>query len=108
MILLRALPLPPPKSDLDDEQKRDMLASPQYLQEREASADQPRVYHSYTENSVSISSCFRASAGRPAAVFSRKRKSSQEENKPGFMKNWRNENEHFEKLILKVFMKWKN
>ena len=25
-----------------------------------------------------------------------------------FMKNWRNEKEHFEKLILEVFMKWKN
>ena len=24
------------------------------------------------------------------------------------MKNWRNNKEHFEKLILEVFMKWKN
>ena len=46
--------------------------------EREASADQPRVYHSYREKSVSNSLHFRASAGRPAAVFSHKRKSSQE------------------------------
>ena len=30
---------PPPESDLDDEQIRNMLASPLYLQEREASAD---------------------------------------------------------------------
>ena len=69
---------PPPESDLDHEQIRNMLASPLYLQEREASADRPRVHHSFRENSVSSSSHFRTSAGRPAAVFSHKRKSSQE------------------------------
>ena len=35
---------PPRGSDLDDEQIRTMLASPLYLQEREASADRSRVY----------------------------------------------------------------
>ena len=40
----------PRKSDLDDEQLQVMLASLLYLQEREASVDQPRVYHSYREN----------------------------------------------------------
>ena len=30
---------PPPESDLDDDQIRNILASPLYLQEREASAD---------------------------------------------------------------------
>ena len=69
---------PPPESDVDGEQKRDMLASPLYLQEREASADPPRVYHSCRENSVSSSSRFRPSAERPAAVFSHRRQSSQE------------------------------
>ena len=69
---------PPLDSDLDDEQIRSMLASPLYLQEREASADRSRVYHSYNESSVSSSSHFRASAGRFAAVFSHIRKSSQE------------------------------
>ena len=64
----------PPESDLDDEQMRNMLASG----EREASADRSRVCHSYRENSVSSSSRFRASAGRPAAVFSHKRKSREE------------------------------
>ena len=49
----------PPESDLDD-----MLASTLFLQEREASADRSRVYHSHRENSVSSSSHFRASAGR--------------------------------------------
>ena len=38
MILLRAC-YSHPESDLDDEQIRDMLASPLYLQEREARAD---------------------------------------------------------------------
>ena len=67
----------PPESDLDDEQTRNMLASPLYLQEREVSADRSRVYHSFRENSVSSPSHFRDSAGKPAAVFSHKRKSSQ-------------------------------
>ena len=31
-----------------------------------------------------------------------------EESRPDFMKNWRNEKEHFEKLIQEIFMKWKN
>ena len=44
----------------------------------EASADRSQVYHSYSENSVSSSSHFRTGAGRPAAVFSHKRKSNQE------------------------------
>ena len=68
---------PPPESDLDD-QVRKMLASPLYLQEREASADRPRVYHSFRENSVSSSSHFRESVGKPAAMFSHKREWSQE------------------------------
>ena len=68
----------PPESDLDDEQIRNTLASPLYLQEREASADRSRVYHSFREDSVSSSSHFRESAGKLAAVFSHKRKSSQE------------------------------
>ena len=46
-------------SDLDDEQIRTLLASPLYLQEREASADRSRVYHSLRANSVSSSSHFR-------------------------------------------------
>ena len=69
---------PPPESDVDDEQIRTLLASPLYLQEREASADRLRVYHSIRENSVSSSSHFSECAGKPAAMFSHKRKSSQE------------------------------
>ena len=68
---------PPPESDLDDEQIRNMLASPLYLQESEVSADRPRVCHSFGETSVSSSAHFRESAGKPATVFSHK-KSSQE------------------------------
>ena len=65
----------PPESDWDDEQIRNLLASPLYLQKREASADRSRVYHSFSENSMSSSSHFRESAGKPAAVLSHKRKS---------------------------------
>ena len=39
----------PHESDFDDDQIRNMLASPLYLQEREASADRPRVDHSSRE-----------------------------------------------------------
>ena len=69
---------PPPEPDLDDEQLRDMLASPLYLQEREASVDRSRVCQSYREKTVSSSSHFRASVGSLAAVFSNNGKSSQE------------------------------
>ena len=58
-----SIAIPPPESDVEDEEMMDVLASPLYLQEREASADQPRVYHSCRESSVSSSSRFRASAG---------------------------------------------
>ena len=54
---------PPPGSDLDDELMRNMLTSPPFFQEREASADRSRVYHSFRENSVLSSSHFRESAG---------------------------------------------
>ena len=50
---------PPPESDLHDDQLRNMLASPLYIQEGEASAHRPRVYYSLRENSVSSSSHFR-------------------------------------------------
>ena len=46
--------------------------------EREASADRSRVYHSFRENSVFSSSHLRESAGKYVAVFSQKRKASQE------------------------------
>ena len=59
---------PPPESHLDDEQIRTMLASPLYLQETEARADRSRVCHSLRENSVSSSSHFRESTGRPVAI----------------------------------------
>ena len=63
---------PPPESDWDDEKIKNMLASPQYLQEREASTDRSRVYRSFRENSVSSSSHFRESAGKLVAMFSHK------------------------------------
>ena len=42
----------PPESDLNDEQIRTMLVSPLYLQEREASVDRSRVYHSLREKPI--------------------------------------------------------
>ena len=44
---------PPPESDLDDDQIRNMVASPLYPQEREVSADQSRVDHSFREHLTS-------------------------------------------------------
>ena len=67
MILLQASRLLPPESELDDEQIRNMVALPLYLQKREASADRSRVYHFLRQNSVSSSSHFRESTGKPAA-----------------------------------------
>ena len=67
-----------PESDVDDDQIRNMLAPPLYLQEREASADRPRVDHSFRENSVTSSAHFRERAGKPAAMFSHKGNPSQE------------------------------
>ena len=50
---------PSPKSDLDYDQIRNILTSPLYLQEGEASAYQSLVYHSFRENLVSSSCHFR-------------------------------------------------
>ena len=49
---------PPLASELDDDQTRNMLASPLYSQEREASAGRSRVCNSFRVNSVSSSSHF--------------------------------------------------
>ena len=68
----------PHASDLDDEQIRALLASPLYLQEREASADRSQVYHPARENLVSSSSQVPKSTWKPVALFSSKRKWSQE------------------------------
>ena len=45
----------PPDSDLDGEQIRALLASPLYLQDREANAERSQVYHSARENLMFIS-----------------------------------------------------
>ena len=68
----------PSESDFDDEQIRARLASPLYLQEREASADRSQVYHSVRENLVSSSFQVPKSSGKPVALLSSERKSSQE------------------------------
>ena len=69
----------PPESDLDDEQIRALLASPLYMQEREANADRSQLYHSVREkNLMSGSSQVPKSMERPVALFSTKNRSNQE------------------------------
>ena len=68
----------PTDSEVDDAQIVRILASPLYVQEREASADPSRNYHSNRGISLSKSSVFRSSAGRPAPKFSHQSKSSKE------------------------------
>ena len=72
---IATLPLDP---DIDDERIGKMLASPLYLQEREASADLPQVYHFKNENSVSSSEQISAGTGRAVALSSHKSKASPE------------------------------
>ena len=59
---------PPPDSDLDDDEIRALLASPLYLQEREANAERLQVYHSVRENLMSSSSQDPLSTERPGAL----------------------------------------
>ena len=77
-----------------------MLASPLSAQESEASADPSWTYRLHRENSVSSSSFFRSSAGKLAAEFSRRSKSSREshsdagqfaENIKKFRSSWKHE-----------------
>ena len=60
---------PLPESDSDDEQLRALLASPLYLQEREAIAERSQVYHSERENLLSSSSQDPTLTGKPVAMF---------------------------------------
>ena len=76
--LLRKASRHHPDSDLDDEQLRALLASPLYLQEREANAERSQVYHSERENLMSSSSQDPISTGKPVALFSSKKWLNQE------------------------------
>ena len=60
----------PPESDFDDEQLRALLASPLYLQEREASAEKTQVYHSERGNLISSLSQDPICTGKPVALCS--------------------------------------
>ena len=62
----------PPKSDLDDEHLRTLLASPLYLHERGASAERSQVYNSEREHLMSSSSQnpTTGDTGKLVAVFS--------------------------------------
>ena len=74
-ITAESIATPPPESNLDDEQIRALLASPLYLWERNKCGP---ITHSVRENLVSSSSQVPKSTGKPVALFSSKRKSSQE------------------------------
>ena len=60
---------PPPESDFHDDQIRALLASPLYLQKREANVERTQVYHSVTENLMSSASQDPISTGRPGALL---------------------------------------
>ena len=65
-------------AEMDDEHTRNSLASPLYIQEREASASLLQVYHSQRENlSQSAQSIF-SKHGNPSTGCHKKRKSNQE------------------------------
>ena len=55
-----------------------LLASPLYLQEREANADRSQVYHSVRENWMSSSSQDPKSTGKPVVLFSSRNRSNEE------------------------------
>ena len=67
-------PSRPQEADFDDEQIRALLASPLYLQEREASAERSQVDHSERESLMSSSSQDPkpVGTGKPVALFSSK------------------------------------
>ena len=69
---------PPPDSDLDNEQIRALLASPLYLQDREANAERSQVYHTERENLMSSSSQDPIRRWDPSRCFSSKNRSNQE------------------------------
>ena len=60
---------PPLGLDINDGQPMDLLASPPFAQEREASADRSQVYHPERENLESDSSRLQVSTERPVALM---------------------------------------
>ena len=67
-----------PDAEIDDENTRNSLDSPLYLQEREASASLLQVYHSQRESLFQGAQSILASTGKPVNWMSQKRKSNQE------------------------------
>ena len=76
----KSIATPPPESDLDDEQTRNMLASPLYSQERERSKCRPITNSSLSQRNLSVKliSLSRKCKETCRNVFTQKRKSSQE------------------------------
>ena len=69
------------EADVDDEQIRALLASPRYLLEREASAEQSQINHSEREGLMSSSSQSLnfTGTGELVALFSHQSRLNQEE-----------------------------
>ena len=67
-----------PDAEIDDEHTRNSLASPLYIQEREASASLLQVYHSQKRKLVSRCTVNFSKYGRPVNWMSQKRKFDQE------------------------------
>ena len=65
-------------AEIDDEHTRNSLASPLYLQEREASASLLQVYHSQKRKLVTRCTINFSKFGKPVAWMSQKLKSNQQ------------------------------
>ena len=67
-----------PGAEIDDVHSRNSLASPLYLQEREASASLLQVYHSQRESLFQRAQSIFSMYGKPVTGCHKKRKSNQE------------------------------
>ena len=67
-----------PDAEIDDGHTSNLLASPLYFQEREASASLLQVYHSQREGLFQGAQSILASTGKPVNWISQKRKCNQE------------------------------
>ena len=70
----------PASSEVDERPNLGMLASLLLTQQRQAGAAPSRTCHTNRENSVSSSSHFQTSTGRPVAKYPHKRESSRDSN----------------------------
>ena len=72
------LATPPAASEVGKRSDLGMMASPLFLQGRETSANQSRIYHSNRQSSGTSFSRFRSGTGKPAARSQHRRKLSRD------------------------------